>query len=123
MATVLIMEDDALARELLVRLLTCEGHRPIAYADAAPALEAVDFDTIDLIITDLHMPLRGDAAIQLLRARGIATPIILLSGYLEGGEDERLLALGASWILAKPYEIEVLLEAVRELLVPEGRPA
>ena len=123
MATILIMEDDALARALLVRLLAHEGHRPIAYADAAPALEAVDFATVDLIITDLHMPLRGDAAIRMLRARGIATPIILLSGYLEGGEDERLLALGASWVLAKPYEIEVLLEAVRELLVPEGKPA
>ena len=59
MATILIMEDDALARALLVRLLTGAGHLPIAYADAAPALEAVDFNTIDLIITDLHMPLRG----------------------------------------------------------------
>ena len=123
MATVLIMEDDALARALLVRLLAREGHRLLAYADAAPALEAVDFATVDLIITDLHMPLRGDAAIQLLRARGIATPIILLSGYLEGGEDERLLALGASWVLAKPYEIERLLEVVGELLVQEGKPA
>ena len=122
MPEVLIMDDHELARELLTVLLEREGHHVRAYPDAAPALAEVDFDTVDLIITDLHMPLPGDQAIETLRARGLTTPIILLSGSLTGHEDERLLALGADWVLAKPFSLDVLLEAVRELLLGQGLP-
>ena len=116
MPEILLMEDTALGRELLTALLERAGHTVRAYPDAAPALAEVDFAEIDLIIADLYMPLPGDRAIEILRSRGITTPIILLSGGLGGGEDERLLALGADWVLAKPFDIDVLLEAVNELL-------
>ena len=117
MPEVLIMDDHELGRELLTALLQREGHRVRAYPDAAPALAETDFSEIDLIITDLHMPLPGDRAIEILRDRGITTPIILLSGSLDGQADERLLSLGADWVLAKPVALDVLLEAVRELLL------
>ena len=120
MPEVLIMDDHELGRELLTAVLQREGHRVRAYPDAAPALAETDFSEIDLIVTDLHMPLPGDQAIKILRDRGITTPIILLSGSLDGQEDERLLSLGADWVLAKPFDLDVLLEAVRELLQGRG---
>ena len=129
MPEILLMEDTALGRELLTALLQREGHTVRAYPDAAPALAEVDLNQIDLIITDLYMPLPGDRAIEILRGRGVTTPIILLSGSLDGKEDERLLSLGADWVMAKPFDIEVLLEAVGELLadrqvpIAEGVPA
>ena len=116
MAELLVLEDNRVGRHLLTALLEREGHRVRAYPDAAPALAEVDFDEIDLMITDLHMPLPGDQAIEILRARHVTTPIILLSGSLDGHEDERLLSLGADWVLAKPFDLDVLLEAVNELL-------
>ena len=122
MAEILIMDDHQLGRELLAVLLQREGHRVRAYPDAAPALAEVDFDAIDLVITDLHMPLPGDQAIEVLRARGVTTPIILLSGSLTGHEDERLLSLGADWVMSKPFDLDVLLGAVRELLLGQRVP-
>ena len=119
MAEILVMDDHELARQLLTTLLEREGHSVRAYPDAAPALAQADFGAIDLIITDLHMPLPGDQAIEILRDRGLTTPIILLSGSLDGQADERLLSLGADWVMSKPFHLDVLLEAVRELL--QGR--
>ena len=122
MAEILVMDDHELGRELLTVLLQREGHHVRAYPDAAPALAEVDFDAIDLVITDLHMPLPGDQAIEVLRARGVTTPIILLSGSLTGHEDERLLSLGADWVMSKPFDLDVLLGAVRELLLGQRVP-
>ena len=123
MATVLILDDDAGVRRTLCLALERAGYATDAWPDAAAALELVDFDAVDLIITDLSMPLPGDQVIQRLRARGIATPIMVLSGCLQGEDGARLRALGASRVLAKPYELEVLLGTVAELLAREEEPA
>ena len=123
MATVLILDDDAWVRRTLCLALERAGYATDAWSDAAAALARVDFDAVDLIITDLSMPLPGDQVIQRLRARGLTTPIMVLSGCLQGPDSARLRALGASRVLAKPYELEVLLGTVAELLAREEKPA
>ena len=71
-----------MVRLALTQILEALGYQAIPFADAAPALDTVDFDTIDLIITDLNMPTRGEVAIQAIRCRGYQIPIIVISGWL-----------------------------------------
>jgi CheY-like chemotaxis protein len=112
---VLIMEDDALFRQALTRLLAASGYQPTSYADAAPALAEVDFDKVDVIITDLRMQTSGEEAIQRLRTRGVDVPVLVLSGYLQPGDAERLVAGGVQQVLAKPFDAQRILAAVEDL--------
>lgn len=117
MATVVVMEDDEGVRGVVVRALELQSHRVIAFPDAAPALCEVDFDEIDLVITDLNMPTGGEDAIRILRERGIKVPIIAMSGHIYKDDTEdiaRLISLGAQAVVIKPFAILSFLEIVRE---------
>ena len=116
MAKMLVLEDEPVVRDVIARRLGREGHTILSHPDAAPALDTVNFDEIDLIITDLVMPTPGDEAIQTIRSRGIAVPIIVLTANLQKGDEERLMALGADCILTKPFHLMSLLTNVDLLL-------
>lgn len=116
MATILIIDDEASIRKMLTALLEREGHSVIFLPDAELALERLDFDTIDLIITDLVMPTRGEDAIHAIRSSGITVPIIVLSGYLQPGDGSLLKTIGANRVLSKPARRATILNAISELL-------
>ena len=114
MATVLVIDDEKIVRDVITQRLHQEGHQVLSYADAAPALEAVDFADIDLILMDLMMPTPGERAITTLRHRGDATPILVLTG--KSGAGEHLLSMGANRVLAKPFRLMGLLTNMEQLL-------
>ena len=114
MATVLVMEDDDIIRGLIVRVLEMTGHRPLAYADAGPALAEVDFDEVDLIVTDLSMPTHGEEAIRRIRSRGVCAPILVVSGQLSPSKSDYLGALGAQETLEKPFSLRDLITLVNK---------
>ena len=116
LATVLIIEDEAVVRQSIVDVLEHSGYDVLSYSDAEPALEDADFDAVDLVITDLAMPTRGEEAIYTLRSSGVQVPIVILSGMVKDRDDIPLQTIGADRILAKPFDIKILLDTVRELL-------
>ena len=116
MATVLVIEDEAIVRQSIADVLEHTGYEVLSYSDAEPALEDVDFEDVDLIITDLAMPTRGEEAIYTLRSSGIEVPIVILSGMVKDRDDIPLQTIGANRILSKPFDIKILLDTVRELL-------
>ena len=116
MAKVLSMDDEEIIRREMVLVLERAGYETVAYPDAAPALAEVDFSTIDLVITDLNMPLRGDTAVDVLRARGLTMPVVLISGDLRG-DDIRRLRDQVDFFMQKPFPIEEMVDVVGELLV------
>ena len=118
MARVLLIEDEAIVRQLIVDALERNGYEVLSFSDAEPALKTLDFATIDLIITDLSMPMRGEEAIYTLRSSGIETPIIILSGLVREQDYIPLQSIGANRVLSKPFEVAIFLETVRELLQP-----
>ena len=63
------MDDEQSARSAITRILEREGHEVLDFEDAAPALEEVDYATVDLAVVDLQMPTSGYDAIEELRAR------------------------------------------------------
>jgi DNA-binding response OmpR family regulator len=116
MAQVLIMDDDQVVREVIARTVKMEGHDPLAYPDAGPALQEVDFDAIGLIITDLSMPTPGEEAIRIIRGRGIQIPILVISGHLSHPKSYYLEEMGVQSILGKPFLIHDLMDRIRTLI-------
>ena len=116
MATILIIDDEASMLDMLTNLLERAGHNIISFLDAKPALKEMVFDHIDLFITDLDMPMRGEEALLSIRSSGITVPIIVLSGYLQPGDVELLKSMGANRVLSKPIRMETLLHVVNDLL-------
>ncbi|MBT4136826.1 MAG: response regulator [Candidatus Latescibacteria bacterium] len=106
MATVVVMDDDDFVRTFVCRLLQISGHQVLSFPDAAPALNEVDFNCVDLVITDLQMPTSGQVAIQTIRERGFKVPIIVMSGHIEPQETDKYIAMGAQSLLLKPFAIE-----------------
>ena len=118
MSTVMLIEDEAIVRQVIIDALERNGYKVLPFSDAEPALKTLDFATIDLIITDLSMPTRGEEAIYTLRSSGIEIPIIILSGLVREQDYIPLQSLGANRILSKPFEVTIFVETVRELLQP-----
>ena len=116
MATILVIDDEPPLLNVIARRLKLEGYEAIPYPDAGPALAEVDFETIDLVVTDLVMPTSGEQAIQTIREQGFDMPIIVLSGHLKTGDEERLIAIGANHVLSKPFKLMGLLTVVEQLL-------
>ena len=59
MARILLVEDENLTHRNLMTLLQQHGHDVLAFCDGAPALEALQSEVVDLILTDLDMPPLG----------------------------------------------------------------
>ena len=114
MAKIVLIEDDILVRELLVRLLVRAGYEVIDFPDGMPALETGNLEDQDLIISDLNLPTGGEQFVRTLRGRGVHTPIIIVSGDLDKGLDY-FTSIGVQATLSKPFSKDELLYLIQEL--------
>jgi DNA-binding response OmpR family regulator len=113
----LVAEDQADIRELLVMNLRSAGYEVSAVADGLAALASQNEQASDLLILDLMMPgLDGLEVCKALRARGHGTPILMLTA--KSTELDRVLGLelGADDYLTKPFSLAELLARVKALL-------
>jgi len=114
---ILVAEDQADIRDLLVMNLRGAGYQVVAVADGAAALASQTEQRSDLLILDLMMPaLDGLEVCKALRARGHGTPILMLTA--KSTELDRVLGLelGADDYLTKPFSLAELLARVKALL-------
>ena len=119
MPTILVVDDNADVRDAIEAFLKTREYVVLSYADAARALEEVDFNNIDLILTDLQMPTSGDQFILLLAQKKITVPIIVMSGFLSEEHIAYLADLGVRKTLAKPVRMSELLQEVEAILIAE----
>jgi CheY-like chemotaxis protein len=111
---VLIVDDDAPLARMLSLTLRDGGFEVMSAANGQMALEQVTAAQPDAIVLDLEMPVMdGRAFFRELRARGDATPVLVLSAY---GARRAQRELGADGHLDKPFDPEALVGAVREIL-------
>ena len=120
--TILVVDDHAVTREPLARLLQFEGFRTACAANGVEALAAVGRQRPDLILLDVMMPkMNGVDFLDRLRAdvAAAAVPVIGLTGVLDPKQLDRLKALGVAEVLTKArFTVEQLLECVRRHLRP-----
>ncbi len=117
MATVLVIDDEENIRDVITQQLRQRGHQILSYPDVAPALEAVDFAGVDLILMDPIKPTLGKWTITTLRRPGNAAPMLVLTGKPEA--EEPLISIEANRVLDKPVRLMELLSAV-EVLLPSN---
>ncbi len=121
---IMLVDDHAIFRDAVQRMLESLGYRVTAFGSARQALAAFRAhpDDFDLVFTDLSMREMNGAELsrQLLDARP-AVPVILSSGYELTGLAEQVRSLGVREVLAKPVQRDRLAESVARALSP--RPA
>lgn len=122
---VLVVDDDAAARELLVKVLRVAGAETRAAASSAEALDALGEWRPDIVLSDLGM--RGDDGYVLIRAvralpadRGGCVPAAALTVATAPQARSRAAAAGYDAQLAKPVEPVALLATVARLVQPAG---
>lgn len=112
----LVVDDDPDVRDSLGRALRCAGYAVTTAVHGADALDSLARRPVDLIVLDVLMPIvDGLDACRRLRARGDATPVLVLTA--RDGIDDRVLGLeaGADDYLVKPFHFAELLARVRAL--------
>ncbi len=114
---ILVAEDQADIRDLIVLNLQTSGYQVRAVADGVSAVAQQLAQPADLLLLDLMMPgLDGLEVCKALRAKGQATPILMLTA--KSTELDRVLGLelGADDYLTKPFSMAELLARVKALL-------
>jgi PAS domain S-box-containing protein len=124
---VLIIEDDSATRKLLSVGLQNQGFESVEAADGESGIAAAFAQLPDLVLLDLHLPgADGFSVLQQLK-RSPATaqiPVIVVTGDEDMwlGARARVLALGAADFVAKPFEMNALIEEMRTLIPPREAP-
>jgi signal transduction histidine kinase/ActR/RegA family two-component response regulator len=114
---VLVAEDDPSIRLVVERVLTRAGYEVRVVEDGEEACEAAKKYPFDLVVLDVVMPtMNGHQALKKIRALLPNARFILSSGYAPQATTAELLESGASELLAKPYDPDRLLRAVRRVL-------
>jgi CheY-like chemotaxis protein len=117
--TILIVDDEAAIRGLLIELLGDEGYAVIAATNGRTALDLARQQRPDLIVMDVMMPeLDGPETVRRLRAEAetAAIPVILMSAAHSISPDRA----SAVAFVSKPFNIEHLLAVVAGMLRPTG---
>ena len=116
---ILIVENEASNRILIERVLSTRGYRCISATNGQEALDVLDREQVDLILTDLSMPvLDGYRTTQLIRSRPhlANVPIVAVTAYALSDEGEAAKRIGCTEYLTKPFKPRQLLELVARLL-------
>jgi CheY-like chemotaxis protein len=120
MAKILIAEDDDAVRALVIRALHEDGHELTTAADGVSALAAMNRQSggFDLLLTDVKMPVMDGIALALATGRDHPdTAIMLMTGYADQRERAHGLDALVHDVIAKPFSIDQIKDAVREALV------
>ena len=113
-----IVDDDEHVRTALGRLLQCLGH-DVRVFESAEAFEAVSMD-VECVIADIRLPgSSGPELAERLRARGIHTPIVLMTGDPAARTRDHARAAGTP-IVIKPFDEVALMAAVHAAISAEG---
>src|SRR5271167_759351 len=116
-AKILIVDDERDLVDAYVRLLARPGFRCIGAFDAREAIEMIDAESPDLVITDLSLPdTSGIEIIRHIRTKSLTTPIIVMSGHNTPELNEAAHAAGANVSLLKPVSIIALQRVITEAL-------
>lgn len=110
---VAVVDDDESVRESLPDLLKTAGYAVAAFASAEDFLASVAVDRAACLVVDLYMPgMSGPALQEELARRHNSLPLIFMSARMDAGVSHELIARGAADCLFKPFNGEVVLDAI-----------
>ncbi len=111
--TVLVVEDEPTVRDLVERYLRTAGYDVLVANDPPHALALAASRTIDLLVTDVVMPIMGgDVLAQRLRELQPEVRVLYISGYPDDARTEGVPRVSNSVLLPKPFTPQVLVREV-----------
>jgi CheY-like chemotaxis protein len=115
---VLIVEDQAVVRLLIVEALNDLGYQPLETADSAAALRILQSSQrIDLLVSDIGLPgLNGRQLADAARVKRPGLKVLFVTGYAENAAGSSFLEPGME-IVIKPFTIDALASKIRDMIV------
>ncbi len=114
---ILVVDDEAVIREALRRILESDGHETICVSSGYTALEKVQEQTFNLVITDLKMPgMNGIEVLKSIKVLQPSVPIIIITGYATVETAVDAIKQGAFDYLAKPFTPKQVKELAQRAL-------
>jgi DNA-binding NtrC family response regulator len=120
---ILVVDDEPDMRDALTAALRREGFCIFTAANGVEALEKVQGQSLNLIITDVRMPRMGGLALlQELKRTSAAIPVVMMTGYGRIEDAVEAMKAGAFDYLLKPFSLEDLKAVVLKALTPRNNP-
>lgn len=126
MATILLVEDNDLNREMLSRRLARRGYEVLLAVDGHEGVELARQRMPDVILMDMSLPVKdGWTAARELKGDDATRriPILALTAHAMSGDREQALEAGCDDYDTKPIELDRLLEKIQALLAAAGKDA
>ena len=115
---ILVVDDEPAVRDLTVEILRRSGYEPQGVPTARRALDLLDEEQFDLVVSDVVMPeMTGVEFLYELRERGLELPVVLMTGGSKEPERAtKAVELGACSLIYKPFSNAELTAAVEAAL-------
>ena len=119
MATILIVEDNEMNRDMLSRRLVRRGFEVAIATDGAEGVNAAEATHPDLVLMDMSLPvIDGWEATRRIKANPATAsiPVIALTAHAMAGDREKALEAGCDDYDTKPIELPSLMEKINRLI-------
>jgi CheY-like chemotaxis protein len=118
-ARILVIDDNAANRELMLYLLRAFGHEAEGKGDGLTGLEAAKTAAFDIVITDILMP--GIDGYELARrlksdSKASAIPLVAVTALAMAGDKDRIRKAGFNGYITKPIEPQTFVSQVESFL-------
>ncbi|MGR3759653.1 response regulator transcription factor [Roseobacteraceae bacterium NS-SX3] len=114
---ILLIEDDAGTRQTMERLLAAENLTVLSTDSGAEAVSLARYFDYDVILLDLGLPdLHGHDVLHRLRAAGVSTPVMIMSGAEDTGSKVTSFHHGADDYLTKPFQVRELVARIHAVV-------
>jgi DNA-binding NtrC family response regulator len=111
---ILVVDDEAIMRNLLLKILEQEGYQVALAASSAEALEYLNKDCFELVLSDVKMPeMNGFELLKIIKEKWSDTAVIMMTGYGDAYTVKEALMFGADEYITKPFkshEISLIVE-------------
>ncbi|MBW1742120.1 MAG: sigma-54-dependent Fis family transcriptional regulator [Deltaproteobacteria bacterium] len=121
MQTILIVDDEKNYRVVLSAFLSGEGYEMLTADSAQEALEAVDSVDLDLVLTDMKMPVMdGIELLKQIKGKNPHLPVVMMTAYGTVERAVEAMQLGAFNFIQKPFQNEALKQMVHNAISTYG---
>ena len=114
---ILVVEDNKINQIVTKKILESNNFKCTILEDGYAAINILEAESFDIILMDINMPIiNGFDTTQLIRKKGISTPIIALTAFDKEEITDQALSSGMNDVIIKPFEPSKLFQVINNLL-------
>ncbi len=119
---ILVADDDAQMQIAITATLERTGYQVTVVGDGKAALDRIEAESFDLVITDQRMPIMGgQELLSAIQKKDIGLPVVMITAHGTINQAVEAMQLGAADFITKPFAAEDLTRVVERVLSPEHR--